>query len=81
MPFSLSPSPKVFATSAEPPVPNMKPTVDSIIRNGIIRLIAANGVLPAKLDTKKPSTTPYIDVNIIIPIDGSVNCSSRPYVK
>ena len=44
---SGSPSPKLLATSAEPPVPNMKPTVAITIRKGIIRLTAANGVLPA----------------------------------
>jgi len=59
----------------------MKPTVESIIRNGIIRFIAANGVFPAKFDTKKPSTTPYIDVNIIMPMLGSVKRIKRPYVK
>ena len=49
---------------------------DYIVRKGIIKLTAANGVLPTKLDTKKPSTTPYIDETIIIMIDGSVNLSS-----
>ena len=56
--FSLSPSPKVLATSALPPVPKINPMVERIIRNGIMRLTAANGVFPAKLDTKYPSTTP-----------------------
>ena len=54
----LSPSPSVRATSALPPVPNIKPTVDRIISSGKIRFTAAKGVLPAKLDTKNPSTTP-----------------------
>ena len=55
---SLSPSPKDLATMAEPPVPNISPTVDRIMRNGQARFTAAKGVLPAKLDTKNPSTTP-----------------------
>ena len=50
--------PKALDTRAEPPVPNMKPTVESIISSGMMRLMAAKGVFPAKLDTKKPSTTP-----------------------
>ena len=52
------PSPKVFATSAVPPVPNIMPAVERIIKNGMMRLTAAKGVLPAKLETKNPSTTP-----------------------
>ena len=48
----------VFATSAVPPVPNIKPTVETIIEKGMMRFTAAKGVFPAKLDTKKPSTTP-----------------------
>ena len=43
---------------AVPPVPNMKPTVDIIIRNGQVRLTALKGMSPAKFDTKNPSTTP-----------------------
>ena len=43
---------------AVPPVPNMKPTVATIIRKGMIRLTALKGMSPAKLDTKKPSTMP-----------------------
>ena len=78
LPFSRSPSPKVLATMAVPPVPNISPTVDRIIRNGMMRFRAAKGVFPAKLDTKNPSTTPYMDVNTIMPMDGSVNRMSRP---
>ena len=50
--LSLSRKPKVFATMALPPVPNMKPTVAIIIRNGKIRFSAAKGVFPAKFETK-----------------------------
>ena len=46
-----------------------------------MRLIEANAVLPTEFDTKYPSTVPYIDVNIIITTDGSVNLISRLYVK
>ena len=53
-----SPSPRIFDTSAVPPVPIIKPIPPSTMINGMIRLIAANGVLPAKLETKSPSTTP-----------------------
>ncbi len=56
--LSRLPSPSVLATSALPPVPIMKPSAPKAIRNGMIRLIAAKGVLPTKLDTKRPSTTP-----------------------
>ncbi len=70
MAFSLSPSPNVLATMADPPVPNISPIVENIIKKGMIKLTAANGVFPAKLDTKKPSTTLYIDVHIIMPIVG-----------
>ena len=51
-------SPSVIATSAAPPVPNIKPTQPRIISTGMMKLTAAKGVLPAKLDTKKPSKTP-----------------------
>lgn len=44
-------------TSALPPVPIMNPTVPSPISTGMMRLTAANGVLPVKFDTNRPSTT------------------------
>ena len=65
-----------FATMALPPVPNINPTAASSIRKGIIKFTAAKGVLPAKLDTKNPSTTPYTDVNTIIIMEGRVKRSS-----
>ena len=60
MPFAFSGSfsPSFFAISALPPVPNMKPGQPRIIRTGMMKLTAAKGVLPAKFETKKPSTTP-----------------------
>ena len=76
--FFLSPSPRVFATTADPPVPKIKPMVESIIKKGIIKFSAANGVFPAKLETKNPSTIEYTDVKIIIIIEGRVNLRSRP---
>ena len=79
--FSFLPSPSVFDTMALPPVPIINPTEPSIITTGIIRLTAANASLPTKLDTNTPSTTPYIDVNIIIIIVGNVNLISLPYEK
>ncbi len=54
----LSPSPMVLATSALPPVPNMKPMPPKIMMKGITRFTAAKDVLPTKLDTNSPSTTP-----------------------
>lgn len=48
---------------------------------GYIKLTAAKGVFPTKLDTKYPSTTPYTDVKIIIIIDGRVKRKSFLYVK
>ena len=38
-------------------------------------------VLPTKLDTNNPSTTLYMDVNIIITIDGNTNRNNFLYVK
>ena len=67
----------VLDTSALPPVPNMKPTELRSISTGMVKLTAANGTLPTKLDTKNPSTTLYIDVKIIIATDGSTNLNSR----
>ena len=54
--FSCLPSPKNFATSALPPVPNIYPNVLNMMRNGNMKLSPAKGVVPAKLDTKTPST-------------------------
>lgn len=73
---SRLPSPSAIDTTALPPVPIRKPTVPIPMSSGIIRLIAANEVLPAKLETKKPSTTLYIDVNTIIIIDGNTKRNS-----
>ena len=42
-----SPSPKVLATSALPPVPIIMPTEASIIPAGKIKFTAASAVLPA----------------------------------
>ena len=70
-----------MAISALPPVPNIKPKAPSTIMKGYIKFTAAKGVLPAKLDTKYPSTTPYTDVKIIIMIDGMVKRKSFLYVK
>ena len=55
---SLSPSPSTRETSAVPPVPSIKPIAPRMMRNGIIRLMDANAVFPAKFDTNNPSTTP-----------------------
>ena len=54
---TASPSPMVFATSAAPPVPSMKPTDPSPMANGNTRFTAASASLPAKFDTNRPSTT------------------------
>ena len=47
----------VLATSAAPPVPNMKPTEPRAMANGYTRFTAASASLPAKFDTNRPSTT------------------------
>ena len=54
----LLPCPRVMETRALPPVPIMKPMEPNIMQRGIMRLMAAKGVLPAKFETKIPSTTP-----------------------
>lgn len=56
--FSGSPSPRILDTSAVPPVPIMKPMPPRIMTNGITRFTEAKAVLPTKLDTNSPSTTP-----------------------
>ena len=56
--FSRLPSPIIRAIRALPPVPNINPMAPTTIRNGIMKLTAANGVFPTKFDTKYPSTTP-----------------------
>ena len=43
---------------ALPPVPNINPAQPRMISTGKMKFTAAKGVFPAKLDTKKPSTTP-----------------------
>ena len=53
----LLPVPSVIATRALPPVPSIKPMQPNACKNGIMRLTAANACLPAKLETKNPSTT------------------------
>ena len=73
--------PKVYAMSAVAPVPTIKPNVPSIIKKGITRFTAANATLPAKLETKIPSTTPYTELKTIMIIDGMANRISLPYVK
>ena len=44
--FSLSPSPRVLPTIAEPPAPSIKPREAIICTKGYIRLSAAKGVFP-----------------------------------
>ena len=48
-------------------------TVPIPIITGKIIFTAANGVFPTKFDTKKPSTTLWIDVHIIITMEGITN--------
>ena len=54
----MSRVPMVREISALPPAPNIKPREPSTIKNGYMKLTAAKGVFPTKLDTKKPSTMP-----------------------
>ena len=56
--LSGSPSPRILDTRAVPPVPSMKPMPPRIITKGITRFTEAKAVLPTKLDTNSPSTTP-----------------------
>ena len=77
--FSSFFSPRVLDTMALPPVPTIKPVEPSIIITGIIRFTAANASLPTQFDTNTPSTMPYIDVNIIMAIVGSVKRMSLLY--
>jgi hypothetical protein len=50
--------PSTRETRAVPPVPIINPIPPRIMIKGKIRLTEAKAVFPAKLDTKKPSTTP-----------------------
>lgn len=74
--LSISPSPSVFEIIALPPVPNIKPIVPTIISAGIIRLTDAKALPLTTLEINNPSTTPYIEVNIIITIVGNVNLTN-----
>ncbi len=49
--------------------------------NGNMRLRAAKGVFPTRLDTKSPSTMLYTEANNIMPIVGIVKRKRTPYVK
>ena len=69
--FSFLPSPSVFATIALPPEPIINPIAPTPIATGRIRLTAANAVFPAKLEINNPSIILYIEVQIIIMIDGN----------
>lgn len=51
-----SPSPRVLATIAPPPVPSMVPNTPTPISKGMTRFTAANAVVPTKLEMKRPST-------------------------
>ena len=75
---SASPSPIVFATRAAPPVPSMNPMEPSAMASGNTRFTAASASLPAKFDTNRPSTTLYMDVNIIMAMEGSAKRTRRP---
>lgn len=55
---SCLPSPSSLDTRAVPPVPIMKPMPPRIITKGMTKFTAAKGVLPTKLETNRPSTTP-----------------------
>jgi len=59
----------------------MNPIAPNIISTGIIRFTAAKASLPTQFDINIPSTTPYIEVNIIITIVGIVNLINFLYVK
>ena len=52
---SSSPSPRVRATMALPPVPSMKPMVARIMVRGKAKLVAASAVDPQTFETNRPS--------------------------
>ena len=54
---SRSPSPIVLATSADPPVPTIRPSAPMSMIAGQMTLSAAKAVVPTKFDTNSPSTT------------------------
>ena len=71
-----SPAPRILDTRAVPPVPSMKPMPPRIITKGITRFTEAKAVLPTKLDTNRPSTTPLMEVSTFMTMVGSVMRSS-----
>ena len=52
-----SPSPSVFETSAQPPVPSMKPNAPTIMISGMMMLMDDSALAPTMLETNIPSTT------------------------
>ena len=55
--LSSSPSPRVAATRALPPEPNMKPMELMTMMIGYTMFTAARAPFPTKFDTKYPSIT------------------------
>ena len=54
------PSPIVFDTSADPPVPTISPSAPISIMAGQMIFSPANADVPTKLETNNPSTTLYM---------------------
>ena len=81
--FALSSffSPNLLETKAAPPLPNMNPRQATAIMTGKIKLTPANADVPTTLETKKPSTIQYMEVNSIIKIGPKVNFRIFLYVK
>ena len=59
----------------------MKPTAEISIATGNMMLTALSAASPTRLDTRRPSTTLYSEVKIIMTMLGSVKRSSFAYVK
>ena len=60
-PFSSSPAPKFFETSAPPPTANIVAIPNSIIVSGITIVTAASALSPTPCPTNMPSIIVYSD--------------------
>ena len=74
-----SPSPIVLDTSAEPPVPTISPSAPTSMTAGQMIFSAAKAEVPTKLETNRPSTTPYMLSTSIIRMLGIEDTARRLY--
>ena len=67
------PSPRYLLMIAFPPVASIVAIAIIIFTTGYTILVADNALLPTKRDTNIPSMIVYIDINIIMMMEGAAN--------